>query len=115
VRAPGIETSILSLSGGNQQKVVLAKWLLTDVRVLFLDEPTRGIDVGAKVEIYSIMTELARNGVAIVMISSELPELLAMCDRFVVLAKGRSSGNFTCEEISDSLFMKAATGMYCKD
>ena len=115
VRAPGIETSILSLSGGNQQKVVLAKWLLTDVRVLFLDEPTRGIDVGAKVEIYSIMTELARNGVAIVMISSELPELLAMCDRFVVLAKGRSSGTFTCEEISDSLFMKAATGMYCKE
>ena len=115
VRAPGIETSILSLSGGNQQKVVLAKWLMTDVRILFLDEPTRGIDVGAKVEIYSIMTELARNGVAIVMISSELPELLAMCDRFVVLAMGRSTGNFTCEEISDSLFMKAATGMYCKD
>ncbi len=115
VRAPGIETSILSLSGGNQQKVVLAKWLMTDVRILFLDEPTRGIDVGAKVEIYSIMTELARNGVAIIMISSELPELLAMCDRFVVLAKGKSSGNFTCEEISDSLFMKAATGMYCKD
>jgi ABC-type sugar transport system ATPase subunit len=115
MRAPGIETSILSLSGGNQQKVVLAKWLMTDVRILFLDEPTRGIDVGAKVEIYSIMTELARSGVAIVMISSELPELLAMCDRFVVLAKGRLSGNFTCEEISDSLFMKAATGLYCKD
>jgi ABC-type sugar transport system ATPase subunit len=115
VRAPGIETSILSLSGGNQQKVVLAKWLMTGVRILFLDEPTRGIDVGAKVEIYSIMTELARSGVAIVMISSELPELLAMCDRFVVLAKGRQSGNFTCDEISDSLFMKAATGLYSKD
>jgi D-xylose transport system ATP-binding protein len=115
VRAPGVETSILSLSGGNQQKVVLAKWLMTDVRVLFLDEPTRGIDVGAKVEIYSIMTELARNGVAIVMISSELPELLAMCDRFVVLAKGRANATFTCEEISDSLFMKAATGMYCRE
>jgi ABC-type sugar transport system ATPase subunit len=115
VRAPGIETSILSLSGGNQQKVVLAKWLMTGVRILFLDEPTRGIDVGAKVEIYSIMTELARSGVAIVMISSELPELLAMCDRFVILAKGRSSGEFGCEEISDKLFMKAATGMYCKD
>jgi len=71
--------------------------------------------VGAKVEIYSIMTALARNGVAIVMISSELPELLAMCDRFVVLAKGKSSGNFTCDEISDALFMKAATGMYCKE
>jgi ABC-type sugar transport system ATPase subunit len=115
VRAPGIETSILSLSGGNQQKVVLAKWLMTDVRILFLDEPTRGIDVGAKVEIYSIMTELARNGVAVIMISSELPELLAMCDRFVVLSKGRSAGEFTSEEISDSLFMKAATGMYRRD
>ena len=115
VRAPGIETSILSLSGGNQQKVVLAKWLMTDVRILFLDEPTRGIDVGAKVEIYSIMTELARKGVAIIMISSELPELLAMCDRFVVLANGRSSGSFAREEISDSLFMKAATGMAFTD
>ncbi len=115
IRAPGIETSILSLSGGNQQKVVLSKWLMTGVRILFLDEPTRGIDVGAKVEIYSIMTELARNGVAIVMISSELPELLAMCDRFVILAKGRMSAEFGCEEISDRLFMKAATGMYCKD
>jgi ABC-type sugar transport system ATPase subunit len=115
VRAPGIETSILSLSGGNQQKVVLAKWLMTGVRILFLDEPTRGIDVGAKVEIYSIMTELARDGVAIIMISSELPELLAMCDRFVILAKGKSNGEFGCEEISDTLFMKAATGIYCKD
>jgi ABC-type sugar transport system ATPase subunit len=115
VRAPGIETSILSLSGGNQQKVVLAKWLMTQVRILFLDEPTRGIDVGAKVEIYSIMTELARKGVAIVMISSELPELMAMCDRFVVLAKGRTSGNFTSEEISDSLFMKAATGISVRE
>ena len=113
VRAPGIETSILSLSGGNQQKVVLAKWLMTGVRILFLDEPTRGIDVGAKVEIYSIMTELARDGVAIVMISSELPELLAMCDRFVILAKGKANGEFGCEEISDTLFMKAATGIYC--
>jgi ABC-type sugar transport system ATPase subunit len=111
VRAPGIETSILSLSGGNQQKVVLAKWLMTDVRILFLDEPTRGIDVGAKVEIYTIMTELARKGVAIVMISSELPELLAMCDRFVILAKGKVSGEFPQEKISDGLFMKAATGM----
>jgi ABC-type sugar transport system ATPase subunit len=88
---------------------------MTNVKILFLDEPTRGIDVGAKVEIYTIMTELARNGVAIVMISSELPELLAMCDRFVVLAKGKTSGNFTCEEISDSLFMKAATGMFIKE
>ena len=115
VRAPGIETSILSLSGGNQQKVVLAKWLMTGVRILFLDEPTRGIDVGAKVEIYSIMTELARSGVAIVMISSELPELLAMCDRFVILANGKVSAELGCAEISDKLFMKAATGIYCKD
>jgi ABC-type sugar transport system ATPase subunit len=115
IRAPGIETSILSLSGGNQQKVVLSKWLMTGVRILFLDEPTRGIDVGAKVEIYSIMAELARDGVAIIMISSELPELLAMCDRFVILSKGRMSAELGCAEIDDKIFMKAATGMYCAD
>ena len=111
IKAPGIETNILNLSGGNQQKVVLAKWLMSDVKILFLDEPTRGIDVGAKVEIYNIMTELARNGVAIVMISSELPELLAMCDRFVVLAKGVIRGRFSRDEVTQSMFMKAATGI----
>jgi ABC-type sugar transport system ATPase subunit len=111
VRAPSIETNVLNLSGGNQQKVVLAKWLMSDVHILFLDEPTRGIDVGAKVEIYDIIFELAKKGVAIVMISSELPELLAVCDRFIVLAQGRIRGKFSREEVTEELFMKAATNI----
>ena len=111
IKTPSIETNVLNLSGGNQQKVVLAKWLMTDVRILFLDEPTRGIDVGAKVEVYNLMTELARKGVAIVMISSELPELLAMCDRFIVLYGGAIRGSFQREEITEHKFMSAATGV----
>jgi ABC-type sugar transport system ATPase subunit len=111
IKTPSIETNVLNLSGGNQQKVVLAKWLMTDVRILFLDEPTRGIDVGAKVEVYNLMTELARKGVAIVMISSELPELLAMCDRFIVLYGGAIRGSFQREQITEHKFMSAATGV----
>jgi ABC-type sugar transport system ATPase subunit len=111
IKAPGLDTNILTLSGGNQQKAVLAKWLMADSRVLILDEPTRGIDVGAKVEIYKIMEELAREGVAIIMVSSELPELLAMCDRFVVLYKGKVRGEFNRDEISEEVYMKAATGL----
>ena len=111
IKTPSIETNVLALSGGNQQKVVLAKWLMTDVRVLFLDEPTRGIDVGAKVEVYNLMTELARKGVAIVMISSELPELLAMCDRYIVLYGGAIRGEFSRAEVTEHNFMSAATGV----
>ena len=111
IKTSSIETNVLTLSGGNQQKVVLAKWLMTDVRVLFLDEPTRGIDVGAKVEVYNLMSELARKGVAIVMISSELPELLAMCDRFIVLYGGAIRGRFEREEVTEHNFMSAATGV----
>jgi ABC-type sugar transport system ATPase subunit len=113
VKAPDLNTSILNLSGGNQQKVVLAKWLMRDVRILFLDEPTRGIDVGTKVEIYNIMFELAQRGVAIVMISSELPELMAICDRFEILCQGRITGQFTHEDITEELFIKAATNFLC--
>lgn len=102
---------ITSLSGGNQQKVVLSKWLARDLKVILLDEPTRGIDVGAKVQIYNIMTELARQGIGIIMISSELPELLAMCDRFIVLAEGKIRAEFAQEEASEEFFMKAATGI----
>ncbi len=111
IRTPSVETNVLNLSGGNQQKVVLAKWLMTDVKVLFLDEPTRGIDVGAKIEIYNIMEELARKGVAVVMISSELPELLAMCDRFVILGNSTVQGTFLKAEITQEKFMHAATGI----
>jgi ABC-type sugar transport system ATPase subunit len=88
IKAPGLDTNIMSLSGGNQQKVLIAKWLLTNMRILFLDEPTRGIDVGTKTEIYKMIGELAAQGIAIVVISSELPELLGICDRFLVLNKG---------------------------
>lgn len=111
IKAPDIETNIMNLSGGNQQKAVLAKWLMADARVLILDEPTRGIDIGAKVEIYKIMEELVKKGVGIIMISSELPELIAMCDRFIVFYKGKVRGEFDRESISEEKYMQAATGM----
>ncbi len=92
VRTPSIEQRVGNLSGGNQQKVVIAKWLQTPLKLLILDEPTRGIDVGAKLEIYQIMNELTAQGVAILMISSELPEVLGMADRIVVMRDGRVAG-----------------------
>ncbi|MGO1316881.1 MAG: sugar ABC transporter ATP-binding protein [Cellulomonadaceae bacterium] len=95
VRAPSVRSAVAGLSGGNQQKVVLAKWLMTDCRVVFFDEPTRGIDVGAKQEIYDLMRELGSRGAAIVMISSELPELLGMADRIVVMHAGRVTGELS--------------------
>lgn len=107
VKAPGVETAVGNLSGGNQQKVVLAKWLIRDVKVLILDEPTRGIDVGAKQEIYRLITELAASGLAILLISSELPEVLAMSHRVKVLAGGRFAGEFSHEEATQDKIMKA--------
>jgi len=111
IKAPSLKTNILNLSGGNQQKVVLAKSLLTDMKVLFLDEPTRGIDVGAKSEIYKIIQELSSNGLSIVMISSEHPELLAMCDRFVVIGKGRFIGELDKEEADETTILHMASGI----
>src|SRR5205823_12729674 len=99
-----------TLSGGNQQKVVLAKWLLTNPRVLFLDEPTRGIDVGAKQEIYAQINELAKSGLAIVLVSSELPEVLGMSDRILVLHEGRVTGEFTRTSATPENVMACATG-----
>jgi ribose transport system ATP-binding protein len=93
VRTPSVEQRVGNLSGGNQQKVVLGKWLETPLKLLILDEPTRGIDVGAKREIYGIMNSLARDGVAILMISSELPEVLGMADRIIVVRDGRVAGS----------------------
>ncbi|MDH7570724.1 MAG: sugar ABC transporter ATP-binding protein, partial [Armatimonadota bacterium] len=110
VRTTGPLQPVRNLSGGNQQKVVLAKWLATSPRVLVLDEPTRGIDVGAKAEIYRLMDELARSGVAIVMISSELPELLGMSDRVLVMHEGRVTGHFSRSEATQERVMHAATG-----
>jgi len=110
VKTPSIEQTAQNLSGGNQQKVVLAKWLYTKSRVLIFDEPTRGIDVGAKVEIYKLMNELVRQGVAILMISSELPEVLGMCDRVLVMHEGKLSGELSRAEATQEAVMRLATG-----
>jgi D-xylose transport system ATP-binding protein len=110
VKAPSVMTLAGTLSGGNQQKVVLAKWLLTEPRVLFLDEPTRGIDVGAKQEIYAQINRLAREGLAIVLVSSELPEVLGLSDRVLVLHEGRITGEFTRAEATPEKVMACATG-----
>ncbi len=99
-----------TLSGGNQQKVVLGKWLLTNPKVLFLDEPTRGIDVGAKQEIYAEINKLAEQGLAIVLVSSELPEVLGLSDRVMVLHEGRVTGEFVRKEATPEKVMAAATG-----
>ena len=109
VKAPSVETTVDALSGGNQQKVVFAKWLLTEPDLLILDEPTRGIDVGAKYEIYKIMFELAAAGKAILMISSELPELIGMCDRIYVMSHGRITGELQANEFNQEKIMKYAT------
>jgi D-xylose transport system ATP-binding protein len=110
VKANSVFTIAGTLSGGNQQKVVLAKWLLTNPRVLFLDEPTRGIDVGAKQEIYAQINTLARSGLAIVLVSSELPEVLGMSDRVLVLHEGRVTGEFTRASATPEQVMACATG-----
>ena len=110
VKANSPETIAGTLSGGNQQKVVLGKWLLTNPKVLFLDEPTRGIDVGAKQEIYSEINKLAKEGLAIVMVSSELPEVLGLSDRVLVLHEGKLTGEFTKIEATPEKVMAAATG-----
>ncbi|MDX5349409.1 MAG: ATP-binding cassette domain-containing protein, partial [Paracoccaceae bacterium] len=105
IRTPGVFQKVVNLSGGNQQKVVLSKWLFTDPEVLILDEPTRGIDVGAKFEIYNIMNQLAEMGKGVVMISSEMPELLGMCDRIYVMNEGRIVGELTRDQASQEAIM----------
>ncbi|HET6319804.1 MAG TPA: sugar ABC transporter ATP-binding protein [Chloroflexota bacterium] len=110
IRPPAIETEVENLSGGNQQKVVLAKWLVSQPRLIVLDEPTRGVDVGAKAEIYQRMRELTRDGVGIVMISSELPELLGMSDRILVFHEGRISGELAGSAATEAAVMHLATG-----
>ncbi len=111
VKAPSLHAIVNSLSGGNQQKVVIAKWLMSDPRVLILDEPTRGIDVGAKYEIYKLMNSLAEEGVAIIMISSELPEILGMSDRIMVMHEGECTGILERAEATQENIMALATGL----
>lgn len=110
IKTPSIEQKAGNLSGGNQQKVVLSKWLMTKPKVLILDEPTRGIDVGAKYEIYNIMNRLIDEGVCIIMISSELPEILGMSDRILVMHNGRISGELSWENATQEKVMVHATG-----
>ncbi|MEM7547722.1 MAG: multiple monosaccharide ABC transporter ATP-binding protein [Pseudomonadota bacterium] len=105
IRTPDVMQRVVNLSGGNQQKIVLAKWLFSHPKVLILDEPTRGIDVGAKYEIYSIMNDLAAEGRGIIMISSEMPELLGMCDRIHVMNEGAFAGELTAAEASQEKIM----------
>ena len=110
VRAAGMNQEVKRLSGGNQQKVVIAKWIGINPKVLLLDEPTRGVDIGAKKEIYSIMNELSENGVAIIMVSSELPEVLGVSDRIMVIHEGKVTGVLNREEADQEKIMVAATG-----
>lgn len=110
IKTAGGEQIVGSLSGGNQQKVVIGKWLAAKPKILILDEPTRGVDIGAKKEIYDIMNRLAQDGVAILMISSELPEVLGMSDRVLVMHEGRIAGEFTREQATQESIMHAATG-----
>ncbi len=108
-KTPTVETQVLSLSGGNQQKVVIAKWLARDCDILIFDEPTRGIDVGAKSEIYHLMNELVGQGKSIIMISSEMTEILRMSDRVIVMCEGKKTGEIQIEEASQENIMHAAT------
>jgi len=112
IKTSSLTTAVKNLSGGNQQKVVLGKCLLTHPQVLFLDEPTRGIDVGAKTEIYRLINELAAQGMAIVMASSELPEILGMSDRILVMSEGRIAGEFKIAEATQEKLMAAATSRH---
>lgn len=111
IKAPSLQVPCYSLSGGNQQKVVIAKWLMSDPKILIMDDPTRGVDVGAKYEIYKLMNELAERGVAIIMISSDLQEVLGMSDRVMVMHKNRSNGILDMAEATQERIMALATGI----
>jgi ABC-type sugar transport system ATPase subunit len=110
IRTPSLRQRVRNLSGGNQQKVIIARWLTLRPRVLILDEPTRGIDVGAKAEIHALMSQLAQDGVGVLMISSELPEVLGVSDRILVMHEGRAAGEFTRDQATQDDIMRAATG-----
>jgi rhamnose transport system ATP-binding protein len=110
IRTPSLDTPVEQLSGGNQQKTMLAKWLTTEPGVLILDEPTRGIDVGTKAEVHRIVAELALSGISIILISSDLPEVLAMSDRVLVMREGRLTGVFDYSEATQENVIAAAMG-----
>ncbi|MFN8375375.1 MAG: ATP-binding cassette domain-containing protein [Anaerolineae bacterium] len=111
IKTPSLHAKVDSLSGGNQQKVVISKWLMSKPKVLIMDDPTRGIDVGAKYEIYKLMNDLAEQGISIIMISSELEEILGMSDRIMVMCEGRSAGTLDIADATDEKIMALATGV----
>ena len=108
-KTPSVNQLVVNLSGGNQQKVVIAKWLVRNCDILIFDEPTRGIDVGAKNEIYKLMNKLAEDGKSIIMISSEMTEILRMSDRIVVMCEGKKTGEIAIEDASQEAIMNMAT------
>jgi ABC-type sugar transport system ATPase subunit len=110
VKTPGPHAAITGLSGGNQQKCIIGRWLLTKPAILLLDDPTRGIDVGAKAELYQLIDRLCRDGLGVILTSSELPELLTLADRIIVLAEGRLTAEFSRAEATEQKIMHAATG-----
>jgi len=110
IKTPSVEQKATFLSGGNQQRVVIAKWLATQPKLLIVDEPTRGVDIGAKSEIHSLLCDLARDGMAIMMISSDLPEVLAMSDRVLVMRKGRIAADIPASDATQEVIMHYATG-----
>ena len=109
IKTPSVDQLVVNLSGGNQQKVVLAKWLVRNCDILIFDEPTRGIDVGAKSEIYKLMNELAQQGKSIIMISSEMTEILRMSDRILVMCEGKKTGEIAIEDATQEAIMNLAT------
>ena len=114
IKTPSIDQRTLYLSGGNQQRVVIAKWLAMEPKVLIVDEPTRGIDVGATAEIHALLSELAKQGMAILMISSDMAEILAMSDRILVMRQGRIEGELSRAEATQEKIMRLATGQSLK-
>jgi ribose transport system ATP-binding protein len=108
IKTPSSAQKAGNLSGGNQQKIILAKWMATNPKVLLLDEPTRGIDINAKNEIYKLITKLASKGLGIIMVSSELPEILAISDRIMVMSEGQQTAEFNANEASEEKIMQAA-------
>ena len=111
IRPPHADRKVMFFSGGNQQKIVLSKWLALKPKVLILDEPTRGIDVGAKAEIYRLMSHVVKEGIGIIMVSSELPEVLQMSDRIAVMANGKLVAVLSRDEASQEKIMELATGV----
>ena len=109
IKTPTVEVNAGNLSGGNQQKVVVGKWLARNSRVVIFDEPTRGIDVGAKVEIYNLMNQLKKQGIAVMFVSSEMPEVLGIADRVIVMCDGKITGEVMAKETSQNEVLKFAT------